>query len=87
MPHKSITLLETSVADADGNAHVRKCRVGYERCIGCGLCESKCPITGLGHPRIATHGHAVRREIGLRSDSIKKKGGPWPSLSRSPVYA
>ncbi len=41
------------MADADGNAHVRKLPVvGYERCIGCGLCESKCPINGPSAIRV-----------------------------------
>jgi ferredoxin len=53
LPQKTITLIETTITNEDGSEHVRQLPVvGYERCIGCGLCESKCPVNGPAAIRV-----------------------------------
>ena len=50
-PQKAIRLEET-VGTRDGKeVALRRPRVDLERCIGCGICEMKCPV--LGRPAIA----------------------------------
>jgi len=51
-PKKAIWLEVVRVRDRDGrNVTVMQPRVDLELCIGCGICEAKCPV--LGRPAIA----------------------------------
>jgi ferredoxin len=53
LPEKAIVLEEADVSRADGAAAtVLQPRVVRERCIGCGICEYKCPLTGEAAIRV-----------------------------------
>jgi len=50
-PKKAIWFEEAKAKDREGKEHVLKQpRVDLELCIGCGICETKCPV--LGQPAI-----------------------------------
>jgi len=54
VPDKAIKLEEVEVRDADGTlVTVKRPRVIRERCIGCGICETKCPLDGEAAIRVA----------------------------------
>lgn len=51
VPDKAIYVVETEVVGRDGQKKVSKQpRVDPSRCIGCGICENKCPLTD--HPGV-----------------------------------
>ncbi|MDH4161384.1 MAG: 4Fe-4S binding protein [Nitrospirota bacterium] len=51
-PKKAVWLEETAVRDRSGRmVKVQQPRVDLELCIGCGICETKCPV--LGRPAIS----------------------------------
>jgi ferredoxin len=53
VPDKAIVLEETEVRCADRNlATVQQPHVMRERCIGCGICEYKCPVNGEAAIRV-----------------------------------
>lgn len=53
VPDKAIQLDVQTVARPDGTvAEVRRPRVIRERCIGCGICEYKCPLNGEAAIRV-----------------------------------
>lgn len=53
VPEKAIVLDVQTVARPDGEiAEVRRPRVIRERCIGCGICEYKCPLRGEAAIRV-----------------------------------
>ncbi|MBN1179292.1 MAG: 4Fe-4S binding protein [Anaerolineae bacterium] len=53
VPDKAITLEEVEVENADGViVTVQRPRVVRERCIGCGICEYKCPVNGEAAIRV-----------------------------------
>lgn len=53
VPEKAIQLDVQTVARPDGTvAEVRRPRVIRERCIGCGICEYKCPLNGVAAIRV-----------------------------------
>jgi ferredoxin len=53
VPDKAIVLEEAEVRCADGNlATVQQPHVMRERCIGCGICEYKCPVNGEAAIRV-----------------------------------
>lgn len=57
VPEKAIVLDVQRVARPDGTvAEVRRPRVIRERCIGCGICEYKCPVNGEAAIRVYTPG-------------------------------
>jgi ferredoxin len=43
---KAILLEETSVMDPNGETVIKLPHVRRELCIGCGICEYKCPVSG-----------------------------------------
>jgi ferredoxin len=50
---KAIRLEATEVNDAGGEAIVVQLPyVDRERCIGCGICEYKCPVAGVAAIRV-----------------------------------
>ena len=53
VPEKAIELEEAQVADAVGQPLVvQRPHVVAERCIGCGICEFKCPVDGAAAIRV-----------------------------------
>jgi NAD-dependent dihydropyrimidine dehydrogenase PreA subunit len=53
LPEKAILLREEPVITPDGaDAIVRRPYVVRERCIGCGICENKCPLVGEAAIRV-----------------------------------
>lgn len=55
LPAKAIQLEETSVIGPDGAATtVRLPHVLRDRCIGCGICENRCPVAGEAAIRVYT---------------------------------
>jgi formate hydrogenlyase subunit 6/NADH:ubiquinone oxidoreductase subunit I len=53
LPEKAITLVETEISDPDGSKRViRVPQVDRAKCIGCGVCENKCPVIGEAAIRV-----------------------------------
>jgi MauM/NapG family ferredoxin protein len=53
LPDKAIKLEEAQVQNADGETvTVKLPHVNRERCIGCGICEYKCPLNGEAAIRV-----------------------------------
>jgi MauM/NapG family ferredoxin protein len=53
LPEKAIHLQEREIIDDAGNARMLQLPlVDHERCIGCGLCEHKCPVKGEAAIRV-----------------------------------
>jgi Pyruvate/2-oxoacid:ferredoxin oxidoreductase delta subunit len=53
LPEKAIFLREAPFTDNHGETHTFLAPVVlHERCIGCGLCESKCPVNGEAAIRV-----------------------------------
>lgn len=53
VPEKAIVLEEAPVTDAAGQeVTLQRPRVVEERCIGCGICEYKCPVSGEAAIRV-----------------------------------
>jgi polyferredoxin len=53
LPEKAIVLDRVEVTRADGTrATVQQPRVLREQCIGCGICENKCPLSGQAAIRV-----------------------------------
>jgi Pyruvate/2-oxoacid:ferredoxin oxidoreductase delta subunit len=57
VPEKAIVLEEKDVVNPDGEkATVRLPSVIRKRCIGCGICETKCPVNGDAAIRVYVSG-------------------------------
>lgn len=55
IPDKAIRLEEVEMVSPDGKrVHLQRPRVVPDLCIGCGICEYKCPITGPAAIRVYT---------------------------------
>jgi NAD-dependent dihydropyrimidine dehydrogenase PreA subunit len=53
LPEKAIQLEEVATWAPDGQqATVKRPHVIHERCIGCGVCENRCPLAGEAAIRI-----------------------------------
>jgi len=53
LPQKAITLEAVQARDPSGGMRELQAPVvDHERCIGCGLCESKCPVNGEAAIRV-----------------------------------
>lgn len=53
LPEKAITLVETEITDPDNSRRViRVPQVDRAKCIGCGVCENKCPVIGEAAIRV-----------------------------------
>ncbi len=53
LPEKAILLEEVTVRTPDGaTAEIRRPYVIRERCIGCGICENRCPLNGEAAIRV-----------------------------------
>jgi polyferredoxin len=53
VPEKAIILEEAEVQNSDGDlVTVQRPKVIRERCIGCGICEYKCPVNGEAAIRV-----------------------------------
>lgn len=57
VPDKAIYLEERTVTDAVGGTAIVRCpHVIRERCVGCGICETKCPLEGEAAIRVYVPG-------------------------------
>ena len=70
-PTKSIMLRDTGLKDKVTGEPLRRPFVDTEVCIGCGLCEHKCPLPGrggvmVGPVRQSEEGATRAREASLR---------------------
>jgi polyferredoxin len=60
LPEKAVYLQEAEVKDSQGAARtIQLPSVDRERCIGCGICEYKCPVNGEAAIRIYVPGTEV----------------------------
>jgi MauM/NapG family ferredoxin protein len=60
LPEKAITLEKTEVLKTDGTpGTVQLPHVDREKCIGCGICEYKCPLNGEAAIRVYTPGDST----------------------------
>ena len=61
-PEKAIVFDDVEVAGPDGKVTLKQPKVVEKLCIGCGICETKCPLDGESAIRIVRNGedrHAV----------------------------
>jgi formate hydrogenlyase subunit 6/NADH:ubiquinone oxidoreductase subunit I len=56
-PARAISMIDTTVTNLQGaEVTVKKPHVNPETCIGCGVCEAKCPVTGRAAIRVTSVG-------------------------------
>jgi MauM/NapG family ferredoxin protein len=74
LPEKAIWLEKATVARPDGKqVTVRYPHVNPELCIGCGVCQNKCPVAGEAAIRVTSDGET--RNIKSRFLQIDQYGG------------
>jgi MauM/NapG family ferredoxin protein len=61
LPEKAVRLEETEVWSPNGMVTVKRPYVLHDRCIGCGICEGRCPLKGEAAIRVA-----VPSQIGIQ---------------------
>ncbi|PKN35395.1 MAG: (4Fe-4S)-binding protein [Deltaproteobacteria bacterium HGW-Deltaproteobacteria-19] len=62
-PKKAVLLEEVVVKDRDGRpVTVKQPRVDLDRCIGCGICENRCPVLGKPAIYVLSVGESRSRE-------------------------
>jgi Pyruvate/2-oxoacid:ferredoxin oxidoreductase delta subunit len=60
LPEKAIVLEEVEVVDGNGNlVFLQRPSVLPDVCIGCGICEYKCPVQGEAAIRVFVEGGDV----------------------------
>ena len=75
-PKKAIWFEDTTVKDRDGNdVAVRQPHVDLDLCVGCGICEAKCPVVGLPAIYVLSLGESRSKENQLLLD--KSGYGPY----------
>lgn len=58
LPVKAVKLEEVDVTAPDGtDVHLQRPRVQHDICIGCGICEYQCPLTGTAAIHVRTPMH------------------------------
>lgn len=66
LPDKAVWLEEAEVTDAGRRRIILLPHVEHNRCIGCGICEYKCPASGEAAIRVVPAAHARRGPGGGR---------------------
>ena len=56
LPDKAITLVETSVRLGTRTINLKQPQVDSKLCIGCGICENKCPVGGQSAIQVGSIG-------------------------------
>jgi formate hydrogenlyase subunit 6/NADH:ubiquinone oxidoreductase subunit I len=60
LPQKAVELELAEVLNSFGDSVVvQRPKVIRDRCIGCGICEYKCPVEGKGAIRVFTPGSQI----------------------------
>jgi MauM/NapG family ferredoxin protein len=54
LPTKAITMVTASVTRGDKTFPLKQPQVDSKLCIGCGICENKCPVAGEAAIRVAS---------------------------------
>jgi len=68
LPNKAIYLEEATVTKANGGkAIMKQPHVNAELCIGCGICENKCPVSDDAAIRITSAGETRNFKNGFLS--------------------
>ncbi|MDB9823178.1 4Fe-4S dicluster domain-containing protein [Deltaproteobacteria bacterium] len=68
LPDKAIWLEETTVMDSKGNqVIVKQPHVNAELCIGCGICQNKCPVSDQAAIRVTSVGETRNFKNQFRS--------------------
>ena len=84
---KAITLEPVDVVRADGtDVRVRRPRLDPDRCVGCGLCEAKCPVAAPAAIRVTRAGESRHPQTASRSGGRHDEGARSALLrARAPV--
>lgn len=73
-PARAISMIDTTVTNLQGDeVTVKKPHVNSETCIGCGICQAKCPVTGRAAIRVTSVGET--RHIENQFLSADRYGG------------
>jgi MauM/NapG family ferredoxin protein len=75
LPEKAIELQEVELVDDDGlTRRVLQPVVMHQRCIGCGICEQKCPVEGEAAIRVVHIDHLGRGSGGGQRPGVGQNG-------------